>query len=137
MANSIKRMNYFYVMVGNKPGQGAKIVKGLYDNGVNLIAFSGFPTGKGAQVVFVPDDSKVFRRAARKLKLKTSKAQTAFIVSGDDRAGAVAKLLGKLADKRINVTAVDAVAAGKGRFGAILWVKQKNVKKAAKALGAK
>jgi hypothetical protein len=32
---------------------------------------------------------------------------------------------------------VDAVAAGKGRYGAILWVKQKNVRKAAKALGAK
>ena len=137
MANTIRKMDYFYVMVSNKPGQGAKVVKGLADNGVNLIAFSGFPSGKGAQAVFVPDDAKVFKRAAKKLKLATSKAQTAFLVSGDDRAGAVAKLLGKLADKKINVTAVDAVAAGKGRFGAILWVKQKNVKKAAKALGAK
>jgi hypothetical protein len=137
MANTIRKMDYFYVMVSNKPGQGAKVVKGLADNGVNLIAFSGFPSGKGAQAVFVPDDAKVFRRAARKLKLKTSKAQKAFLVGGDDRPGAVAKLLGKLADRKINVTAVDAVAAGKGRFGAILWVKQKNVKKAARALGAK
>mgnify|MGYP000721217287 CR=1 FL=1 len=29
----------------------------------------------------------------------------------------------KLADLKINITAVDAVVAGKGRWGAILWVK--------------
>jgi hypothetical protein len=37
---------------------------------------------------------------------------------------------------KINVTAVDAVTAGAGRFGAILWVKQSDVNRAARALGA-
>ena len=137
MADSIRRMDYFYVMVSDKPGQGAKVVDGLAKAGVNLLAFSGFPQGKKAQVVFVPDDAKAFRKAAKKMKLKVSKAKTAFLIQGDDRVGALTREFSKLAGAKINVTAVDAVAAGKGRFGAILWVKQKNVKKAAKALGAK
>src|SRR5512143_3907920 len=36
---------------------------------------------------------------------------------------------------KINLTATDAVCAGMGRYGAILWVKPRDVKKAAKVLG--
>jgi hypothetical protein len=41
-----------------------------------------------------------------------------------------------LAEKNINVTAIDAVSAGEGRYAAILLVEPKEVNKAAKALGA-
>jgi hypothetical protein len=41
-----------------------------------------------------------------------------------------------LAEKKINVTATDAMSAGAGRYAAILWVSTKDVNKAAKALGA-
>jgi hypothetical protein len=34
------------------------------------------------------------------------------------------------------VTAIDAVCAGGGRYGAILWVAPRDVSKAAKLLGA-
>jgi hypothetical protein len=37
---------------------------------------------------------------------------------------------------KINVTAMDAVASGSGRYTAILWVKARDVKKAAGVLGA-
>jgi len=46
------------------------------------------------------------------------------------------KSLKKLSDKKINVTAVDAVSAGKDRFAAILFVAQKDVTRAARALKA-
>jgi hypothetical protein len=45
--------------------------------------------------------------------------------------------LQKLGDAGINVTAADAVAAGKGRYGMILWVKQRDYVRAARALGAR
>jgi hypothetical protein len=48
----------------------------------------------------------------------------------------VAEALQKLADAAINVTAVDGVSAGAGRWGAILWVKPQSVVKAAKVLHA-
>ena len=49
--------------------------------------------------------------------------------------GAVADVLSKLADAAINVTAATAVCAGKNRYGAILWVKQPDLRRAAKVLG--
>ena len=138
MADSIRRMDYFYAMVNDKPGQAAKVVEALAADGAGMLAFSGFPKGKKkSQIVFVPDDTKAFKKLAKKMGLKISKTKTGFLVQGEDRTGALSRVLGKLAGKKINVTAIDAVASGGGRFGAILWVKQKNVKKAAKALGAK
>jgi hypothetical protein len=50
--------------------------------------------------------------------------------------GAVAELHRKLAEAKINVTAIDAVCAGADRYGAILWVTPRDVSKAAKLLGA-
>ena len=41
----------------------------------------------------------------------------------------------KLANAKINVTATDALTAGAGRFGAIVWVKARDVNRAAKVLG--
>jgi hypothetical protein len=49
--------------------------------------------------------------------------------------GAVHRHLQKLAARKVNVLAVDAVAAGKGRYGMILWVKAKDYGKAARARG--
>ena len=50
--------------------------------------------------------------------------------------GVLAELMAKLAEAKINVTACDAVAAGAGQYGAILWVKPGDVQKAARVLGA-
>ncbi len=54
----------------------------------------------------------------------------------EDRIGVVAEVMAKLAEAKINVTACDAVAAGEGRYGAILWVKPGDAQKAARVLGA-
>jgi hypothetical protein len=51
--------------------------------------------------------------------------------------GAVARHIEKLGKKKINITAADAIAAGEGRYGMILWVKQKDYPRAARALGAR
>ena len=48
----------------------------------------------------------------------------------------MAEHMTKLANAGINVTASTAVAAGAGRYGAILWVKPRDVKKTASVLGA-
>ena len=66
---------------------------------------------------------------------KLTGPKRAFLISGDDRVGAIADIIGQLADAKINVIAVDAVGAD-GRFGAILWVEPRTFKKAAQVLGA-
>ncbi|HXH81363.1 MAG TPA: hypothetical protein VNN07_00375 [Candidatus Tectomicrobia bacterium] len=135
MADTIRRVEYFYVMAPNRPGVGAALLGELRQAGVNLLAFSGFPSGRGAQIDFVPEDPKAFREAARKAKWKVVGPKRAFLAMGDDRPGAIAELMQRLADAKINVTAIDAVCAGSGRYGAILWVEPRDVNRAAKALG--
>jgi hypothetical protein len=137
MADTLRKVDYFYVMVANTPGQGAKVLSGLAAEGVNLLAFSGFPSGRRGQLDLIPEDSAKLKRAAKKLGLALSAKKTGFLYQGADRIGAMDEVLGKLAAAKINVTAMDAVAAGNGRFGAIFWVKPEAVAKAARALGAK
>ena len=55
---------------------------------------------------FLPDLDAIPAEVAKKAKWKLPKSKKAFLVSGDDRVGAGARLLGKLADKRINVIAI-------------------------------
>jgi len=57
-------------------------------------------------------------------------------IQGDDRVGAIAEICEKLAGAGINMTAMDAVSTGDGRYGAIFWVNARDINKAAKVLGA-
>ena len=137
MSDRVRQVDYFYVTVPNTAGQGAKVLAGLAKHGVNLLAFSGFPSGKGkGQLDLVPESAQSLKQAAKKLKLKLSKRKSGFLLQGSDRVGAMTKTLEILATNKINVIAMDAVAGG-GRFGAIFWVRPKKVAKAAKLLGAK
>jgi hypothetical protein len=136
MAETVRRVEYFYVETEQKPGVGARLLGELKAAGVNLLAFSGFPSGRRAQIDFVPEDAQAFRAVARRAKWKLTGPKRAFLIAGDDRPGVVGDLMGRLASANINVTALDAVCAGNGRFGAILWVAQRDVARAAKLLGA-
>jgi hypothetical protein len=135
MTETVRLVDYFYVMVSNKPGEGARALATLREAGVNLLAFSGFPQGRRAQLDFVPADAAAFKQAAKRAKWKPVGPKRGFLVQGDDRLGAVAELLERLARAKINVTAIDAVTV-EGRYGAILWVASKDVKKAASLAGA-
>lgn len=136
MADTVKKVQYFYIEVADKPGEGIRLLNIFKEAGVNLLAFSGFPHGRKAQVDFIPSDPTAFRAAARKAKLTLVGPKTGFLIQGEDRVGALAELLTKLAEAKINVTACDAVAAGEGRYGALLWVKPGEVQKAIRVLGA-
>jgi prephenate dehydratase len=103
---------------------------------VNLLAFTGFPAGRRAQLDFIPAETASFKTAARKLRMKVGPRKTVFLVEGDDRVGAIAELCDRIAAAGINMTAMDAVSAGNGRYAAMFWVDPRDVNKTAKALGA-
>ena len=138
MADRVRKVNYCYAKVSARAGQGAAVLDEIQSAGVNLLAFSGFPIGGGkAQLDLVTQDMAAVRRVARKNGWRLSKTKKAFLIQGDDRVGACHRQLKKLADQKINVTAVDAVCAGKGRYAAILWVKPQVYARAARTLRAK
>lgn len=136
MPDTIRRVSYYYTTISDKPGEGARLLDTMRRAGVNLLAFHAFPSARKAQVDFVPADAVAFTAAAKDAKIKLSKPKTAFLVDGDDRVGALAGIMARLGSAKINVTAVTGVCAGMGRYGAILWVKARDVSKAASALGA-
>ena len=136
MANIVRRVDYYYTEVPNRTGAGARVLNTFKSAGVNLVVYNGFPISRSrAQLVFVPADRDTFLTAAQKARIKLVGPSVAFLVQGEDRVGAVADVVRKLGRARINITAIQAIAAGKGLYGAILWVKPGNVGKAAQILG--
>jgi hypothetical protein len=138
MADRVRKITYAYVKVPNRPGQGARITDQLREAGVNLLAYTAFPQRGGkAQVDLVAEDLGGVRRVARRNGWRLSDAKKGFLIQGDDKVGAVHHHLKKLAARKINITATDAVSAGKGRYAMLLWVRPKDYARAAAALGAR
>jgi hypothetical protein len=138
MADRVARIAYAHVKVPHRARQGASVLGALREAGVTLLAYSGFPAGGGkAQLDLVPKNMTALKRVARRNGWRLSAGKKGFLISGTDRVGAVHRHIDKLARAGINVTAADAVCAGQGRYGMILWVKQKDHARAARALGAR
>jgi hypothetical protein len=132
----VRKVDYFVMQARNRAGEGARLLKALKQHDVGLLAFTAFPAGAGAQVDFVPEDTRRFLAAVKALGWKVSARKIGFLVQGKDKTGALAGLLNKLGKAGINVIALDGVGAGKKRFGAIFWVAPADVAKAVKLLGA-
>jgi hypothetical protein len=129
------KLEFYSVVVPDKPGKGAQLLSAFKEAGVNFVGIWGYPVGKSkSRIDLVAEDTTLLKKAAKQLKIELGKKQTAFHITGEDHPGAVAEVLAKLAAKEINVYAVQALCAGNGRFGALIQVDQDAVKKAAKAL---
>ncbi|PYT09555.1 MAG: hypothetical protein DMF49_01810 [Acidobacteria bacterium] len=137
MTDTIRRVDYYTVEIPDTPGEGFRILSALKQAGVNLLAYCGFPVEGGrAQFDFVAaDDGEKLRKGISGLGLKLSGRKMAFYVQGDDRPGAIAEIVGKLANEEINLTAAQALCAGSNRYGMILWVKPSDYERAARCLG--
>jgi len=135
MAETVRQIEYFYILVPNKLGEGARALRTLKDAGVNLVAFSGFPERGRAQLDFIPADPVAFKSVAKANKWKVVGPKRGFLIQGEDRVGAVADVVGELANAKINIIAIDAVCAGH-HYGALCWVAPRDFKKAAQVLGA-
>jgi prephenate dehydratase len=134
---AVRKASYYSTKVSQRPGAGAQLLGELKKAKVNLLAFTGFPAAGGAQVDFIPKDNAKFTQAARKAKLKLSARKTVFLASGADKVGALTSILNRLAKAKINLVSLQAVSAGSGRYGAMFWVKRKDVGKASRVLKAR
>ena len=136
MAESNRQVEHYSASIANKVGEGARVLGALRGAGVNFIALWGYArVGGKATLEFIPDNGTALEAAAKGAKLKLTKKQIAFHVHGEDRPGAIADLLAKLAAAKVNVGAVQAVCAGAGQYGAVIFLPQAAVGKAAKVLG--
>jgi hypothetical protein len=136
MPDEIRRIDYYYVSVPDKPGEAASILSALNQAGINLLGASAFPHGaRRSQLDFIPEDGAALVKTAKSIGLTLSKKKSGFLIQGEDRPGAIAEVTSKLADAKVNITSVQVFCAGSGRYGGMLWVKPPDMRKAAKALG--
>jgi hypothetical protein len=77
MADAIRLVDYFYVTLSDRPGEGARALGVLREAGVHLNAFHAFPAGRRAQLDFVPSDPSAFKAAAKMAKWKITEPKKA------------------------------------------------------------
>lgn len=138
MADRVRKVRYCYATTSARAGQGAAVLGAVRQAGIDLLSFTGFPTGGGrAQIDLVAEDMAGVRRVLQREGWRLSSTKKALLVQGADRVGACHAHLAKLAERGIRVTAASALSAGKGRWAMIVWVKARDYARAARALGAR
>jgi hypothetical protein len=90
LPDAIRRIDYYYVSVPDKPGEGARILSALHQAGINLLGVSAFPHGaRKSQLDLIPDDSASLAKAAKSAGLMLSKKKSGFLIQGEDRPGVI------------------------------------------------
>lgn len=136
MADAVRRVEYFSITVPNAPAKAFGVLSTLVSAGVDLLACIGVPRGRSAEIDVVPADTRRFKSVVKKARLAFTPEKSGFLIQGRDRTGALTDHLEKLGESGINVTGIDALSAGEGRWGAIIWVEAASLRKAQRVLGA-
>jgi hypothetical protein len=137
MGETIQRVEYFYALVSDKPGEGRRLLEHISEMGINLTAFTAFPAGEGqAQLDFFPENPGQLQKAAAEAGIRLVGPKKAFLIQGRDRIGALHEHHLNLSNAGINAYAANGVVDGGGRFGYVLWVKPEDYEKAAEILEA-
>jgi len=138
MATEVLKVDYQYIVLDDEPSVLAAALATLSGEGIELVGFSEFPHGPGkAQLDLIAYDGRKFAKTATDMGLTVSRVKSGFLIRGEGSPGpAVAEILQRLASAHLHLTSLQAVAAGAGRFGALLWVKAPDVEEAVKVLGA-
>jgi len=135
MAFNIKKVDYFYTCVADRPGEAYKVLAMLCEMGINLLAFTAIPTGPThTQLTLFPEDAHQLSDQAKKAGFTLDGPHPALLVQGDDELGALAEIHEKLYQADVNVYASNGVTDGKGSYGYIIYVRKEDYERAARAL---
>ena len=137
MSLSVRTVEYFYVRIAGSPEKAYELLAQLASEEVNLLAFSAVPYGPShVELTIFPDWPENLLRAADKLGWTITGPQHACLVQGDDHLGAVAEIHQVLHSAKVDIYASSGVTDGSGHFGYVIYFKEEDHQRAAKALGA-
>jgi predicted amino acid-binding ACT domain protein len=135
MAHTIRRVDYFYATLDDRPGEAYELLSQLADLGVNLVAITAVPVGPmRTQLTIFPEDSRKMADAAGKSGLDVDGPNPALLLQGDDELGALATVHRRLAEAGVNVFASSGVSGGRGTYGYVLYVRPEHYDRAAAVL---
>ena len=136
MAFTVRRIDYFYIMIEDTPEVGYEVLSQLSEQNVNLVAITAVPFGPArTQLTVFPDDTAMMRRVAQQSNIPLDGPHPALVVQGDDEVGALVQIHEKLRNANVHVFASTGVADGRGGYGYIIYVRPDEHQRAAEALG--
>src|SRR5262245_1085008 len=110
MATKVKKITVLTVSLEPAPGALSTVYSAFKEAGVNILAAWGYEMGPGqAQAHFYAADDKKAKEVLVKLGKKPT-PDDAVWAEGDDKVGAYAELLAKIAKAGVNISATDAFA---------------------------
>ena len=117
MPFTIRRVEYYYTLVKDKPGEAYKLLNLLASTGVNQLAFSAIPVGPDStQLAVFPEEPAKLVNEARQTGIHLDGPHHALLIQGDDDLGALAGIHQKLFEANINVFASSGVTDGGGQL---------------------
>lgn len=135
MSYKIRKLNYYYAITQDKPGEAHKILSILADVGVNQLAFNTMQMGpERAQITLFPEDESLLVNVAEKAGLNLDGPYQAILVQGTDELGALIEVHEKLQNANINIAMSTAITDGSGSYGYLIYVRPDDYDKAADAL---
>jgi hypothetical protein len=135
MGVHIRRVEYYYVTVKDRPDESYRLLSLLAQQGVDLLAFSAVPMGgEATQLMLFPVDPALFKNASGMTGLDAVGPQHAFLITGDDQLGACAEIHRKLAEAQINVFSSSGVTDDRGGFGYVIHLRPEDYERAATVL---
>lgn len=136
MADQARVVFSYTISVPDEPGQAFKVLATLVSAGINLLGCSAMQSDGQARIDVVPEDAGAFSGLVEHAGLAFHRQKSGFLIQGDDRPGALADNLSRLAAAGLNVVGVQGLAAGAGRWSAIVWLADSDLEAAARALCA-
>ena len=133
MPTCVKKVTVFKTTVEDRVGALAEVSAAAANEGINFVAFLGYPVGEGkAELVGIPEDPK---KVQSLLPMSDMAVQTseALYITGDDKAGVMAGIAGKLSGAGINIRASCGMAV-EGKYAFWLHLAPEDIDKAADLL---
>jgi hypothetical protein len=113
----------FTVMVGNQPGALAQVARTLGNSKVNILALLGTAQGTNATVELVVEDPRRAKKALDGAGL-TYQETTAEEFELQNKPGALAQCLEKLAARGVNLNSICATASKGGKKAVLVYTVQ-------------
>lgn len=136
MTFTVRRIDYFYIMIEDTPEVGYQVLSQLSEQNVNLVAITAVPFGPArTQLTVFPDETSEMQRIAKQANISLDGPHPALVVQGDDEVGALVQIHEKLRDANVHVFASTGVADGRGGYGYVIYVRPDEHQRAAEALG--
>lgn len=135
MAIDIRRVDYYYTTLKDRPGEAYKLLSQLRDLGVNLYAFNAVPEGLiRTQLTLFPEVTYELENAAKEMEIRINGPYPAFLIQGHDEIGALVHLHERLFLANVNVYGASAVVSGEGRYGYIIYISPEEFDRAEEVL---